>query len=102
MTPQLRVSEVSAFPLGFNFHLHARATLFDVTHTFPLPSEILAATNKSTFSDATAATSGSIRSFPTPDNHRKREPIDESLILTKPNRNLFTTLVHTQHDVFKP
>jgi hypothetical protein len=90
------------FFLGFNFSLHERATLFDVTPTFPLPSDILAATNKSTPSDATAATSGSIHSFPTPDNHRKREPIDESLILTGPNRDLFTTRVHTQHEVFKP
>jgi hypothetical protein len=90
------------FSLGFNFPLHERAILFDVTPTFPLPSDILAATNKSTFSDATAATSGSIRSFPTSGNHCKRDPMSEPFILTKTNHDLFTTRVHTQHEVFKP
>ena len=44
--------------VSFNFPLHAQATVFDVTSTFPSLSDILAASNNSTFSDATAATWG--------------------------------------------
>ena len=85
-TPATSLGDVS-----FNFPLHAQATLFGVTSTFPSLSEILAASNNSSLLRRDCCDMGLHPFFPHLWQPLQARSHRQIIHLTKPNRDLFTT-----------